>query len=712
MVYIGLGIVATTLPRLFGRPLRDRLQVFAMQEELELFCNEVTSQGFEVEHFGGPRSRQVNQVIWIGQLVRRSPVVVLVLVQVVLRPSPWLTAIPIAVFLMLEVILRPVGDFAPFRRALSDDERHDWQMLGPALIVQSIGTTIALVLGWNGIISWSNGQQSIPIMSASIGLLAVVHLPARFVSSRRRAASPSTFAEQSSTNAVLFLRSFVDDETRIFSRTNLVPYAGAPLLHVRAPRFEEVVEMAVANTGSLVAIGRPGQRLPQLGAHRTYWPDSAWHEAVTITALRSQMIIMIAGVTEGLKWEFNQLRSLGLLRKSIILVPPGDNDSTFQRFSNILDLLELPYSGFSEYRPGFLLGVGFDGLDQPIFYTGNGRGWLGYFWAISKCENRILFGGKGESEPTTILPKRAATPGVGTGTGKAVKQLHIGLELATKGDLGGANAVLEEGLSLPNTGRNLELFLRLALVAVAEEADDAAAQLRTNRAVAEQCRRDLGGSRSRTIIYSYRGEMIPAVDALVDALVNAARAAEQLGATQEVLSILSELLVETERVNPTVHSWTHLMKSATLLSVGDVDAALSASLQGIRNGSERGDVLGVARLQIASARAYEQLENREATWEALQSALGTFQRAYSRDEEADLQLLIGQYLLVLGDVAGAVERLEAGVRLCALAGSKDAVRSAIHNLERAQRDAHAQGLADAQRAAEETLVTAERLLEA
>ena len=57
----------------------------------------------------------------------------------------------------------------------------------------------------------------------------------------------------------------------------------------------------------MIAIGRPGDRLPPLGAARTYVSDDEWQREVRRLSSDAQAIVVRAGASSGLEWEIGML---------------------------------------------------------------------------------------------------------------------------------------------------------------------------------------------------------------------------------------------------------------------------------------------------------------------------------------------------------------------------------------------------------------------
>ena len=72
----------------------------------------------------------------------------------------------------------------------------------------------------------------------------------------------------------------------------------------------------------MVAIGKPGERLPELGAARIYVPDDQWREVVTTWMSEAALVVFRAGETEGLWWEVEQALAR-CSRRRILIVELG-----------------------------------------------------------------------------------------------------------------------------------------------------------------------------------------------------------------------------------------------------------------------------------------------------------------------------------------------------------------------------------------------------
>jgi len=116
---------------------------------------------------------------------------------------------------------------------------------------------------------------------------------------------------------VLFIRSFQDDQLTV-PRTEDSKYS---FLNVSLP-LEEAIADKLHGFGPLVAIGRPDDEYPNVGASRFYFSNEEWQGEVSELIQESSLIAMLAGGTKGLQWELEHIVANGFEKKLIILFPP------------------------------------------------------------------------------------------------------------------------------------------------------------------------------------------------------------------------------------------------------------------------------------------------------------------------------------------------------------------------------------------------------
>lgn len=134
---------------------------------------------------------------------------------------------------------------------------------------------------------------------------------------------------------VLYLRSFESDQVRAPGSDGSKAYkVDVATEHVILPRFwvdrrdltfEEFICRAMARFAPVIAIGRPGEKLPRLGASRKYVANHCWQSEVRGLMGIAKLTCLVLGESEGLLWEFRQLMEQDDPAKVLLLVPQGDD---------------------------------------------------------------------------------------------------------------------------------------------------------------------------------------------------------------------------------------------------------------------------------------------------------------------------------------------------------------------------------------------------
>jgi hypothetical protein len=105
------------------------------------------------------------------------------------------------------------------------------------------------------------------------------------------------------------------------------------IFHERPKTFEEFIFALFGKCGPIIAIGRPGESVPPLGASRLWVDDDKWKLVVDELLTEAQYVIMIMGELpmprqpeqeDGLIWEVRKIFDLEDLQKVILVVPPID----------------------------------------------------------------------------------------------------------------------------------------------------------------------------------------------------------------------------------------------------------------------------------------------------------------------------------------------------------------------------------------------------
>jgi hypothetical protein len=117
---------------------------------------------------------------------------------------------------------------------------------------------------------------------------------------------------------VLLLRSFADESMSIADAPSFVlTWSQMSSL----ARMEESIADQLRPFGPLIAIGKPGESLPRLGASRNYYSDADWQAAALELMREALLIVVIAGVSPGLRWELEAIARAGHQSKLLVLMP-------------------------------------------------------------------------------------------------------------------------------------------------------------------------------------------------------------------------------------------------------------------------------------------------------------------------------------------------------------------------------------------------------
>ena len=161
------------------------------------------------------------------------------------------------------------------------------------------------------------GYQFGSLIYLPMWLLPTVFLYRR---ARRHALLPATeLRKKEHRPIILYLRSFGDDNLKMRARAA----NGRSWLEWAVKiTFEEIVTDHLWRYGPVVAIGRPGDKLPPLGAARDYVAGETWQQKVAQLMEEAALIVVVAGRTEGLRWEIGKIAEMGRTGKLVLLLPP------------------------------------------------------------------------------------------------------------------------------------------------------------------------------------------------------------------------------------------------------------------------------------------------------------------------------------------------------------------------------------------------------
>jgi hypothetical protein len=102
--------------------------------------------------------------------------------------------------------------------------------------------------------------------------------------------------------------------------------------------FEEVLAKHLWMLGPVIAIGRPGEKVPPCGAAQEYINGSDWQSRVVQLFDEAAAVVAIMATSDGLAWELNQITTHVAFAKLVLIMPP-DRASTPLRWSKTRELL-------------------------------------------------------------------------------------------------------------------------------------------------------------------------------------------------------------------------------------------------------------------------------------------------------------------------------------------------------------------------------------
>ena len=295
----------------------------------------------------------------------------------------WLLIVPLSLYILAFIVIQGrinwINQHPP--SSLTDEQLKQKQqrtdfllrwVAGPAFLLSFVSLT-----GLAFLFRELSYPSAVPLALSLLGILLAVSgvntLAQNYLHylRKRLAESVDEVLAQDRT-PVLYLRSFLDDE--------LAAKSGGYLI-----TEEEQLNKAFEHIGPMIAIGRPGEPLPEVGAARSYFTDDKWQAAVHHYMDISRLIVLRAGLSPGLIWEIqNSIRRLNA-SKLIVLIP-FEKDAYDQFRARVQSLFPKPlpdHPGHNAHRmPEAIFGKGMKyGSLLGLIYFDND--WSAHFEKIS-----------------------------------------------------------------------------------------------------------------------------------------------------------------------------------------------------------------------------------------------------------------------------------------------------------------------------------------
>ena len=81
--------------------------------------------------------------------------------------------------------------------------------------------------------------------------------------------------------------------------------------------------------GPVVAVGRPGEELPELGAHRIYLPHDQWKDRVAKLMAEAMLVVLRPGQTASVWWETAEMMARVPPERRLLVLPFLDGRKGF-----------------------------------------------------------------------------------------------------------------------------------------------------------------------------------------------------------------------------------------------------------------------------------------------------------------------------------------------------------------------------------------------
>lgn len=177
---------------------------------------------------------------------------------------------------------------------------------------------------------------------------------------------------------VVYVRSFRDDQKMIVVDSRIRRLFAALFEYLVAISPEQELAMIMNRIGPLVAIGKPGEPLPELGAARFYVADDQWQDKITDLMQQAKLVVVRVGGTANLQWEIDRaLALLPLQRVVFFFLGVGKETEPFareleQRFGPIEKLASSAKLGVLSKWSWLVLPQGFD-LGKVVYFSADQR---------------------------------------------------------------------------------------------------------------------------------------------------------------------------------------------------------------------------------------------------------------------------------------------------------------------------------------------------
>jgi hypothetical protein len=232
-------------------------------------------------------------------------------------------------------------------------------MLAVAAVMILLGLACAVFAGLNqafpqgSTVQLAPGQAPTSVQNVAsslmVGAFILIALGAIVLRSARRLGSirARQLTLRDPRPPVLYLRSFEDDQLKLWTATFGRPSLIERFTLRRFDTFEEVLVRYLSGYGPVIAVNPPGTRLAPLGAARETIDSADWQSAVATWMAQSRLIVFAtppSQVNRGLRWELETVSVRGYWDKVLIVVPPVRAEQLQVRWPGLLDTGLWPFT--------------------------------------------------------------------------------------------------------------------------------------------------------------------------------------------------------------------------------------------------------------------------------------------------------------------------------------------------------------------------------
>jgi hypothetical protein len=255
----------------------------------------------------------------------------------------------------------------------------------PVALILSVGmSTLGYHTPW-----WVNGLIFLIVgrVGTVIGNLAI----RSWLKGGQHLAPSGLDVQRSDTRApVLYLRSFSADDLT----SHTVP--GRTFASYRTD--EQQIARAFKTFGPVLAIGRPGEQLPMVGAARSYVSGDEWQQIVLEMIKKAGLIVVAAGEGAGLMWEIEQIAAWVAPENVVVFIPFGRE--SYDSFRSVAE----PY--FGHMLPVWIPGKrrSSTAIRAAVYFDAD---WTAHFVRLDSVKRRSLEQSCRESLP--VFYRRSGT---------------------------------------------------------------------------------------------------------------------------------------------------------------------------------------------------------------------------------------------------------------------------------------------------------------